>query len=298
MVSGLVADLDFAQGFCRRSFWTVSVCPLRRCRERRGPRRNLLSDKLPVKAAPSRLESCGSSMKAAETTPILVRFFNTFLRFVMPRTDPEASRRMQRPQFAAAASAAAVDNISDMVAECGALPEQTCVRYLLELLDAVEQAAAAATDRDCCLSRVSIVGKVLLRTDHDSSEASTDHDGAAKKSLPYCPPETDSTPEKVAVWSLGVFFFCMLAGYAPFAEAYVPSPCLPSQPLHLQILSRSARFRSLRLTPYLCLLERSCSQVGALPLLCVVREDERDGFSTPLLVARHPLALSDARALE
>jgi hypothetical protein len=165
-------------------------------------------------------------MKAAETTPILVRFFNTFLRFVMPRTDPEASRRMQRPQFAAAASAAAVDNISDMVAECGALPEQTCVRYLLELLDAVEQAAAAATDRDCCLSRVSIVGKVLLRTDHDSSEASTDHDGAAKKSLPYCPPETDSTPEKVAVWSLGVFFFCMLAGYAPFAEAYVPSPCL------------------------------------------------------------------------
>lgn len=231
---------------------------------------------------------------------ILVRFFNTFLRFVqiMPRTDPEASRRMQRPQFAAAASAAAVDNISDMVAECGALPEQTCVRYLLELLDAVEQAAAAATDRDCCLSRVSIVGEVLLRTDHDSSEAGTDHDGAAKKSLPYCPPETDSTPEKVAVWSLGVFFFCMLAGYAPFAEAYVPSPCLPSQPLHLQILSRSARFRSLRLTPYLCLLERSCSQVGALPLLCVVREDERDGFPTPLLVARHPLALSDARALE
>ena len=205
---------------------------------------------------------------------------------------------MHRPQFAAAASAAAVDNISDMVAECGALPEQTCVRYLLELLDAVEQAAAAATDRDCCLSRVSIVGKVLLRTDHGSSEAGTDHDGAAKKSLPYCPPETDSTPEKVAVWSLGVFFFCMLAGYAPFAEAYVPSPCLPSQPLHLQILSRSARFRSLRLTPCLCLLERSSSQVGALPLLCVVREDERDGFSTPLLVARHPLALSDARALE
>ena len=205
---------------------------------------------------------------------------------------------MHRPQFAAAASAAAVDNISDMVAECGALPEQTCVRYLLELLDAVEQAAAAATDRDCCLSRVSIVGKVLLRTDHGSSEAGTDHDGAAKKSLPYCPPETDSTPEKVAVWSLGVFFFCMLAGYAPFAEAYVPSPCLPSQPLHLQILSRSARFRSLRLTPCLCLLERSSSQVGALPLLCVVREDERDGFPTPLLVARHPLALSDARALE
>lgn len=145
-----------------------------------------------------------------------------------PRRSRESSGSTSRWSTSAAVPEAAwtCGNLFDLVAETGALPEHVCVRYFISLLAAAEQ-ASMITDRDPCLCpeviMLSLDGDVLLRNDNDASGLAVDAAGEAtgpcRNPPPYCPPDGDSSAEKITVWSLGVLLFCMIAGYPPFAEA-------------------------------------------------------------------------------